>query len=368
MTGASRSEYCLVDGAVASVSASAQPIRFQAALPTRWNRELLQLGDGGFRGSVTSLTANTGGTAMTPAPLVRGYVVFGSDAGHSGNPLDASFALDPEQLRNYAGEQIKKTADTIRVVVGRYYDLPAGYSYYLGASNGGREAITAIRDYPDDYEGAVSIMPGLGFTRMVLKMQLIQRAMRLDDGAGRIDGAGAEFLRRRVLEQCVGKCCGPRHVVRRRRCRRRVGRSLGGPHRHSGYTAAHPGGFAARRRGMARDDRHPAQGAQGLPLSDIEVRDPDADATRVEFGIRGVPGQPRFRGRLEGRRHQWTGSSSAARAFVSVSVATVRLPGLNHLFQTAETGLPSEYGTIEETMSPRVLDLIRDWILARTVL
>ena len=99
---------------------------------------------------------------MTPAPLARGYVVFGSDAGHSGNPLDVSFALDPEQLRNYAGEQIKKTADTIRVVVRRYYDLPAGYSYYLEASNGGREAITAIRDYPDDYEGAVSIMPGLG--------------------------------------------------------------------------------------------------------------------------------------------------------------------------------------------------------------
>ena len=47
-------------------------------------------------------------------------------------------------------------------------------------------------------------------------------------------------------------------------------------------------------------------------------------------------------------------------------VTTVRLPGLNHLFQTAATGLPNEYGTIEETMSPRVLELIRDWILART--
>ena len=191
-----------MDGAVASVSASAQPIRFQAALPTRWNRKLLQLGDGGFRGSVTSPTANRGGTSMTPAPLARGYVVFGSDAGHSGNPLDASFALDPEQLRNYAGEQIKKTADTMRVVVRQYYGLPVRYSYYVGASSGGREAITAIRDYPDDYEGAGSIMPGLGFTRMALKMHLIQRAMRLDDGAGRIDGAGAELLRRRVLEQC----------------------------------------------------------------------------------------------------------------------------------------------------------------------
>lgn len=43
-----------------------------------------------------------------------------------------------------------------------------------------------------------------------------------------------------------------------------------------------------------------------------------------------------------------------------------RLPGLNHLFQTAATGLPNEYGVIEETIAPPVLDLIRDWVL-RTV-
>ena len=197
-------EHCLVDGAVASVSASAQPIQFQAALPTHWNRKLLQLGDGGYRGSVTSPTANRGGAAMTPAPLARGYVVFGSDAGHSGNALDASFALDPEQLRNFAGEQIKKTADAVRVVVGRYYGVPVRYSYYLGGSSGGREAVTAIRDYPDDYAGAVAINPALAFTRMALKTHLIRRAMQLDDGAGRIEGAAAELLRRRVLEQCDG--------------------------------------------------------------------------------------------------------------------------------------------------------------------
>jgi uncharacterized protein len=38
------------------------------------------------------------------------------------------------------------------------------------------------------------------------------------------------------------------------------------------------------------------------------------------------------------------------------------LPGLNHLFQHAETGLPSEYALIEETMAPEVLSLIADWI------
>jgi hypothetical protein len=38
------------------------------------------------------------------------------------------------------------------------------------------------------------------------------------------------------------------------------------------------------------------------------------------------------------------------------------MPGLNHLFQKANTGSPSEYGTIEETISPDVLAFIGDWI------
>jgi len=40
------------------------------------------------------------------------------------------------------------------------------------------------------------------------------------------------------------------------------------------------------------------------------------------------------------------------------------LPGLNHLFQHAETGSPAEYAKIEETISPEVLDRIATWVLA----
>jgi uncharacterized protein len=38
------------------------------------------------------------------------------------------------------------------------------------------------------------------------------------------------------------------------------------------------------------------------------------------------------------------------------------LPGLNHLFQKAETGLPQEYAKIEETVNPEALKIIGDWI------
>jgi uncharacterized protein len=45
---------------------------------------------------------------------------------------------------------------------------------------------------------------------------------------------------------------------------------------------------------------------------------------------------------------------------------TVRsLPGLNHLFQTAKTGSPNEYATIDETMSPVLLDAVAQWIQER---
>lgn len=42
------------------------------------------------------------------------------------------------------------------------------------------------------------------------------------------------------------------------------------------------------------------------------------------------------------------------------------LPGLNHMFQTAETGAPLEYGHIEETISPVAMERIAAWIAAAT--
>ena len=42
------------------------------------------------------------------------------------------------------------------------------------------------------------------------------------------------------------------------------------------------------------------------------------------------------------------------------------LPGLNHLFQTAQTGVPSEYAKIEETISPVAFKIVGDWILEQT--
>jgi len=44
----------------------------------------------------------------------------------------------------------------------------------------------------------------------------------------------------------------------------------------------------------------------------------------------------------------------------------MEIPKLNHLFQTSETGSPTEYSKIEETIAPIALSTISDWILMVT--
>jgi hypothetical protein len=57
--------------------------------------------------------------------------------------------------------------------------------------------------------------------------------------------------------------------------------------------------------------------------------------------------------------------AEALNASTDSSVTVRTLEGLNHLFQTAETGAPSEYGRIEETFAPAAIDVIADWIDAQ---
>lgn len=47
----------------------------------------------------------------------------------------------------------------------------------------------------------------------------------------------------------------------------------------------------------------------------------------------------------------------------NTQVTVIPYSGLNHMFQTARTGLPVEYSDIEETFSPVVLKDMADWIL-----
>jgi pimeloyl-ACP methyl ester carboxylesterase len=57
---------------------------------------------------------------------------------------------------------------------------------------------------------------------------------------------------------------------------------------------------------------------------------------------------------------------SALKAGGNTRITIKELPGLNHLFQPCNTGAPSEYASIEQTIDPAVLTILGDWIIATT--
>jgi uncharacterized protein len=48
------------------------------------------------------------------------------------------------------------------------------------------------------------------------------------------------------------------------------------------------------------------------------------------------------------------------------NASIIKLAGLNHIFQTCNTGMPDEYERLPETMAPTVLQIISDWLLRTT--
>jgi pimeloyl-ACP methyl ester carboxylesterase len=50
----------------------------------------------------------------------------------------------------------------------------------------------------------------------------------------------------------------------------------------------------------------------------------------------------------------------------NLNVKTIEIPKHNHLFQKCETGLPSEYGILDESFSTKVLKIMSKWIVKTT--
>lgn len=159
--------HCLVSGSVKPVDPAAPDILFRVALPEDWNRKIVMFGGGGLNGSIPNVTGNILNAAPGAlSPLQKGYAVFGSDSGHQGG--GATFALNQEALDNYMGDALKKTRDVAVSIIAAHYGSPHTTSYFLGISNGGKEALLIAGRWGADWNGVVSLMPALNWNGLVL--------------------------------------------------------------------------------------------------------------------------------------------------------------------------------------------------------
>jgi feruloyl esterase len=195
--------YCAVTGWIRAVSAP-QDMQFRVNLPARWNSRALQFGGGGFDGSLVTATGPyTAQPSGTPTALQQGWVTLGSDGGHQGEAgFDGSFQTDPELLMNFGQWSVKKAHDAAWQVIRKAYGTEPRWSYFIGGSQGGHEALDAAARYPKDYDGVVANYPAYNVTMMHIGAVNFRDALLIDGGAGWMNAAEVKTLTDAVYETC----------------------------------------------------------------------------------------------------------------------------------------------------------------------
>src|SRR5688572_16852016 len=212
--------HCRVDGVIAPVdtSATARPINFRVLLPASWSRRAAQIGGGGMNGIIPNLVGGGPG-APGPSWLERGLATYGSDSGHqmafgrgrgAAPPAAVSaaantgddWALNEEAIANLGYAQMKKTHDAAMVLVERMYGQRPQFNYYIGTSQGGREALTMAQRYPADYDGVTANVPIVGFSTLMLAPELIR--IREKPQANWVMPAKVNAIRGEFIRQCDG--------------------------------------------------------------------------------------------------------------------------------------------------------------------
>jgi hypothetical protein len=136
-------------------------IKIEVWMPVSgWNGKLYGTGNGGFAGLIDHHQL---GTAVS-----RGYVAAGTDAGHTGTPIDAAWALGhPEKVIDFGHRGIHEMTTAAKAVAKGFYGREPQRSYFFGCSDGGREALMEAQRYPEDYNGIVAGAPANYWTALL---------------------------------------------------------------------------------------------------------------------------------------------------------------------------------------------------------
>jgi feruloyl esterase len=185
-------------------------IGFELRLPTSWNGGFVFQGGGGLDGVLSPSYGGAGGA--DPPALVRGFAVVSSDGGHrSGSMIDARFALDQQGRIDYAYNAVDKTTFLAKALIARYYGQAPRRSYFIGCSNGGRQAMIAAERLPMEFDGIVAGDPSFHLTRVNLDEawnEIVAARAAPKDPQGRpligslFSDSDLQLVARAVLKKC----------------------------------------------------------------------------------------------------------------------------------------------------------------------
>jgi hypothetical protein len=150
--------HCDVLGLITPTSDS--EIHFELWLPVAagWNGKYMQAGSGGWGGIIID--------RQLIKPLTRGYAVAATDDGHAANgDSTAKFTVGhPQKLIDFGFRAVHLTSVESRILIHALYGKREQHAYFVGCSDGGREALMEAERFPEDFDGIVAGAPANHWT------------------------------------------------------------------------------------------------------------------------------------------------------------------------------------------------------------
>jgi hypothetical protein len=149
--------YCDVTGFV-------EPsINFEIKLPVNnWTQRFVQIGCGGMCGMISLRPLENVETCL---PANNGEIVLAAtDMGHSGGMGSSEWARNLPLRIDFAHLGQHVTSLVTKAVINNYYGHEPKFSYFVGCSDGGREALMEVQRYPKDFDGVIAGAAAMNFT------------------------------------------------------------------------------------------------------------------------------------------------------------------------------------------------------------
>ncbi len=172
-------------------------IRFIVNLPTRWNERFLMLGGGGWVGFPPE---DPYVLRQQETGLGRNFATAYTDTGHDRFVKEGATFLyqDLEAEVDFGFRAVHLTTLTAKTIIEAYYGTAARFSYFMGCSTGGRQAMVSTQRFPSDYDGVVAGAPVFDFTGLLLQLRHAVEALEKVE----ITPARLAILGETIYEQC----------------------------------------------------------------------------------------------------------------------------------------------------------------------
>ncbi len=134
--------------------------------------------------------------------IAEGYATAGTDTGHSGSAIDATWALGhSEKVIDFGYRAIHLMTQIAKTLATAFYGSNPQHSYFSSCSNGGRQALMEAQRFPEDYDGIIAGAPANFWTHLLTRAIWNAQATTLDP-ASYIPAAKLAAISRAVNDAC----------------------------------------------------------------------------------------------------------------------------------------------------------------------